>query len=32
MNELDKSKLGDPAYMAGCIADCEREIKKGIVG
>ena len=32
MNELDKSRLGDPAYMAGRIADCEREIKKGIVG
>lgn len=32
MNELDKSRLGDPAYMAGRIADCEREIRKGIVG
>lgn len=32
MSELDRSRLGDPAYMAQRIADCEREIRKGIVG
>ena len=32
MSELDRSRLQDAAYMAGRIADCEREIQKGIIG
>ena len=32
MSELDKSRLQEPAYMAQRIADCEREIQKGIIG
>lgn len=32
MAELDRSKFGDPAYMADRIAACEREIQKGIIG
>ena len=32
MSELDKSRLQEPAYMAQQIADCEREIQKGIIG
>lgn len=32
MAELDKSRFGDPAYMAQRIAVCEREIQKGIIG
>lgn len=32
MGELDKEKLQDPAYMARQIADCEKEIRKGIIG
>lgn len=32
MSELDRSRLGDAAYMAERIGDCEREIQKGIVG
>ena len=32
MSDQDKSRLQDPAYMAQRAADCEREIKKGIVG
>ena len=32
MAELDRSRFGDPAYMAQRIAACEREIQKGIIG
>lgn len=32
MNELDKSRLQDPQYMAQRIAACEAEIQKGIIG
>lgn len=32
MSELDKGRLQDPAYMAQRIADCEKEIHKGIIG
>ncbi len=32
MAELDRSRFGDPAYMAERIAACEREIQKGIIG
>lgn len=32
MSELDGSRLQDAAYMAQRIADCEKEIQKGIVG
>lgn len=32
MNELDKSKFRDVAYMAEAVAECEREIQKGIIG
>lgn len=32
MNELDKSKLQDPEYMASQVAACEEEIGKGIIG
>ncbi len=32
MAELDRSRFGDPAYMADRIAACEREIQKGIIG
>ena len=32
MSELDKERLQDPTYMAQRIADCEREIRKGIIG
>lgn len=32
MMELDKNRLQEPAYMAKQIADCEREIRKGIIG
>ena len=32
MSELDRNRLMDPQYMAGRIADCEREIQKGIIG
>lgn len=32
MSELDRSRLDDPAYMAQQIADCEKEIQKGIIG
>jgi len=32
MDELDKSRLQDPAYMAQRIAACETEIQKGMVG
>ncbi len=32
MSELDRSRLQDPAYMAQQIADCEKEIQKGIIG
>lgn len=32
MNELDKSRLQDPLYMAQRIAACEAEIQKGIIG
>lgn len=32
MSELDRSRLQDPAYMAAQIADCEKEIQKGIIG
>lgn len=32
MGDLDKSRLRDAAYMAERIAECEREIQKGIIG
>ena len=32
MSELDKSRLQDSAYMAAQIANCEKEIQKGIIG
>ena len=32
MNELNKSRLQDPQYMAQRIATCEAEIQKGIIG
>lgn len=32
MSDLDRSRLRDAAYMAERIADCEREIQKGIIG
>ncbi len=32
MGESDKGRLQDPAYMAERIADCERELQKGIIG
>ncbi len=32
MAELDRSRFGDPAYMADRIAACEREIQKGLIG
>lgn len=32
MSELDKSRLQDSVYMAQRIADCEKEIQKGIIG
>lgn len=32
MSELDKGRLQEPAYMAQRIADCEKEIQKGIIG
>lgn len=32
MSELDRSRMQDPAYMAERVADCEREIQKGIIG
>lgn len=32
MNELDKSRLQEPLYMAQRIAACEAEIQKGIIG
>lgn len=32
MNDLDKNRLQDPAYMAERIAACEQEIQKGIIG
>lgn len=32
MGDLDRSRLRDAAYMAERIADCEREIQKGIIG
>lgn len=32
MDELDRGRWNDPAYMAQRIAACEREIQKGIVG
>lgn len=32
MAELDRSRFGDPAYMAQRIAACEQEIQKGIIG
>lgn len=32
MAELDRSRFGDPAYMADRIAACERGIQKGIIG
>ncbi len=32
MNELDKSRLQDPLYMAQRMAACEAEIQKGIIG
>ena len=32
MNEFDRNRLQDPAYMAKRIGDCEREIRKGIIG
>lgn len=32
MDDLDRSRLRDAAYMAERIADCEREIQKGIIG
>ena len=32
MAELDRSRFGDPEYMAERIAACEREIQKGIIG
>ncbi len=32
MSELDKSRLQDAAYMAGLVAECEKEIQKGIIG
>ena len=32
MSELNKSRLQDAAYMAGLVAECEKEIQKGIIG
>lgn len=32
MGDLDRSRLRDAAYMAERIAECEREIQKGIIG
>lgn len=32
MSESDRSRLQDPSYLAQRAADCEREIRKGIVG
>lgn len=32
MDELDRSRFQDPAYMAQRIATCEKEIQKGIIG
>ncbi len=32
MAELDRSRFGEPAYMAQRVAACEREIQKGIIG
>ncbi len=32
MSDLDRSRLQDAAYMAQRIADCEKEIQKGIIG
>ncbi|MBR1771909.1 MAG: MoxR family ATPase [Lachnospiraceae bacterium] len=32
MSALDPNGLRDPAYMAQCVAACEREIQKGIIG
>ncbi len=32
MSELDRGRLQEPDYMAQRIADCEREVQKGIIG
>lgn len=32
MSDLDRSRLQDASYMAQRIADCEKEIQKGIIG
>lgn len=32
MSELDRSRMQDAAYMAQKIAECEKEIQKGIIG
>lgn len=32
MSELDRGRMQEPGYMAQQIADCEREIQKGIIG
>lgn len=32
MEEIDRSRLQDPVYMAQRIAACEREIQKGMIG
>ncbi|MBO4981396.1 MAG: MoxR family ATPase [Lachnospiraceae bacterium] len=32
MREWDRDRMQDAAYMAGLMADCEREIQKGIIG
>lgn len=32
MSEWNRDRLQDPSYMAGQLADCEREIQKGIIG
>ncbi|MCH5257075.1 MAG: MoxR family ATPase [Lachnospiraceae bacterium] len=32
MSELDRNRLQDPAYMSQWIVDCEREIRKGMIG
>ena len=32
LDDFDKKKMQDPVYMAQRIADCEREIQKGMIG
>ncbi len=32
MSELDRGRMQEPGYMAQQIADCERELQKGIIG